>query len=275
MKEKEPIKMNLKTALLIIIVIETILLGYCFYQLKLKGEAKNEIKNSVNTQKELSSTNTTIKHETKENGEDKTNITKNDQQPKLEENKELKNFLGYIGDLNTYEDNNYAKENINKSEFFTNEKIMIASMFTKLERKNDYVTYNLSEIKNAAKEIFNENVDVEAEVKKKDSTIFYDSKVGGYIDGGGDASYSVYLVKIESQSNSNGIYDVTFLYGYVGEGDFTDNTVGDCDCYRTTVKIKVNDNYKYSKYQLVNTDLSGTKVGKIKDFDDTINTTEK
>lgn len=266
MKEKEPIKMNLKTALLIIIVIETILLGYCFYQLKLKGEAKNEIKNSVNTQKELSSTNTTIKHETKENGEDKTNITKNDQQPKLEENKELKNFLGYIGDLNTYEDNNYAKENINKSEFFTNEKIMIASMFTKLERKNDYVTYNLSEIKNAAKEIFNENVDVEAEVKKKDSTIFYDSKVGGYIDGGGDASYSVYLVKIESQSNSNGIYDVTFLYGYVGEGDFTDNTVGDCDCYRTTVKIKVNDNYKYSKYQLVNTTLSGTKVGKIKDY---------
>ena len=240
---KEPVKMNLRTALLIIIVIETILLGFCFYQLKLKGEAEN---NSISNQK--------------------ISLEKDTKLPELKEDEELKKFLGYVGDLNTFEDNNYAKENINKQDFLTNEKMMIASMYTNLDRKNDYVTYNLNDIKKAAKEMFNEDINLEVIVKQKNSPIFYNKEIDAYIDGGGDATYSVYVTKIESQTNSEGIYNVTFLYGYPSEGDFIDNTLGDCDCYRTTVKIKVNEKYQYSKYQLVNSNLSSEKVGKIKDF---------
>ncbi len=41
--------------------------------------------------------------------------------------------------------------------------------------------------------------------------------------------------------------------------------IDDCDCYRTTVKIKVNDNYSYSKYQLINSSsISSELLGKVK-----------
>ena len=193
-------------------------------------------------------------------------VVSNDYIEEKSQNEELKTFLGYVGYLNVYRDNNYKKENLNENEISTNNKIMLSSMYTKKGRKNNYVTYNLKDIKEAIKEIFNEEIDVEKSVKAKKCTIFYDSKIDAYIDGGGDESYSVYIVKIESQKNANGIYEVTFLYGYPTEGDLVDGHFEDYDCYRTTVKIKVNENYKYSKYQLVSTELSGKKVGKIKDF---------
>jgi len=258
--EKKPVKINLSTAILVIVII--LLLALISFLIFRNNELKDKARNIAETSNVLNE-----KIDTSENNikvEEKNDITKKNS--KLEENDELKNFLSYAGFLNEYNDNEYKDESKNKEEVLTNDKIMISSMYTRLKRKNGYVTYDLKQIKEAAKEIFNEDINVEKFIKAKKGTIFYDSKIGAYIDGGGDATYSVYFVKLESQSVSNGVYEVTFLYSYVGEYDLVEGTVGERDCYRTTIKIKVNDNYKYSKYQLVSSNMSGQKVGKVKDY---------
>ncbi len=245
MEEKEPIKIKLSTAILLLVLL-VLIVGVVYFILRY-NTLKNEQQQGTNETQDL-----------KQSIEAKVE--------KLEENEELKDFLSYVGDLNTYKDNNYKDKDITEETFLSSEKIMIASMFTRFDNDDKGKYYNIEQIEGAFQEIFNETTEIREVIQRGRTEIEYDSKTDKYYAPGGDGTYSVYIVKIESQTNSNGIYDVTFLYGYPSEGDFIDGKEGECDCFRTTVKIKVNDNFKYSKYQLVSSELAGKKVGKIKDF---------
>lgn len=128
-------------------------------------------------------------------------------------------------------------------------------------------SYNRDDISTVLNEMFNE--DTSKIMPEGINGLTYDEETDcyNYKYGGGDASVSTYIVKIENQTYSDGIYSITLLYATPGENDYLENTVDDCDCYRTTVEVKENQDYKYSKYQLMNLDsMTNEKVGLVKDF---------
>lgn len=206
---------------------------------------------SIITKKELNNSKNTLTEQKKS--------LKNEELDLKEE--KLNEFLSYVAYLNQKDDVNYigmTTEGI---------KLEIASYYCTFTYKNDIVSYNRKDINLAMEELFNQEVSIAQEGVYG---LAYDKENDCFVyEAGGDGSCTTYVVKIEEQSYSNGIYTVTFLYAYPNESDFIDNTLDECDCFKTTIQLKVNENYSHSKYQLINSGtMTSSKVGKIVDFKD-------
>lgn len=200
---------------------------------------KEKLSNSKNT---LTEQNTSLKSEKLDLKEEK-----------------LNEFLSYIAYLNQRNDVNYigmTTEGI---------KLEIASYYCDFTYKNDIVSYTKKDINLAMKELFNEEISTTQEGAYG---LIYDRENDCFTyEVGGDGSCNTYIVKMEEQSYSDGIYTVTFLYSYPSEADFADDTLDECDCFRTKIQLKVNENYSHSKYQLINSEtMTSSKVGKVMDF---------
>lgn len=192
---------------------------------------------------------------------EKNNVSKSEELDLNEE--KLNEFLSYVAYLNQKKDVDYigmTTEGI---------KLEIASYYCTFTYKNDIVSYKKEDINSAMKELFDEEVSINQEgvyglIYDKESDCFT-------YEAGGDGSCTTYIVKIEEQSYSDGIYTVTFVYAYPDEADFVDETIGECDCFRTTLQLKANENYSHSKYQLINPEtMTSSKVGKVADFKEDI-----
>ena len=274
-KMKENKKVSLVTYILSLIIMGLAVALCMFLILNKDNNDNNEEQTYIETNEILSKVNETQNEVVNKTEQTNTNAGEINELADFKNDEKLKDFLGYMGELNSLADENFAKLIKDKNDYFLQLKIMIAAMNTKLGVKKEYITYNITQIEEAIKEIFNENIDVQQCIKDKKCPIFYSNDVGAYIDGGGDAVYSSYIVDIESCEKLNDIYEITFLHAFPSEGDFADGTEGECDCFRTKVKIRINKNYKYSKFQIVDTNLSGEKVGKVKDFEKKDKTTNK
>lgn len=190
--------------------------------------------------------------------EEEANETKSSGDVKV--NEELEVFLKHVAYLNVEQDEGFI--GIKKQGV----KLDIASYYSELyETEIGMASYKKDDINTSMIEIFGENVDIFVEGAYG---LKYDSKTDCFsYEAGGDGSCTTYIVKIENQTYTNGIYEITYLYAYPSDGDIISNNLDNFNCYRTTVKIKENTNYKNSKYQLVNVDsISSKRAGKIVDF---------
>ena len=277
MKETKEIKVKLSTAILLFSIIIVLIGGIIFLCVKNSRNKKDRLlhekyDNFLSLHEELDDeddefeedvsnrNNSNEKQDNKENLSE-ADVKENETLKKLADTEELEDFLEYIGDLS-------SENSQEKTDSLTNKKIMIAAMHTNANHTDNGLVYNIQEIKDAFQEIFNEKIDIESFIKNGKCDIGYDEKNKKYYALGGDAEYTAYLIKIEKQATSNDTEEITFVYSFPSEEDFLEDRELESDCYRTTVKVKTNKNYKYSKYQLVSSNLSRQLAGKIKDFSD-------
>lgn len=233
--------------LLIIAVIS--ILGFEIYNISTKEEYDSSKTDLTGQSNELKNEELAL---TEQN-----NVLENEELDLNEEN--LKEFLSYVAYLNQKNDVDYigmTTEGI---------KLEIASYYCKFTYRNELVSYAKEDINLAMKELFNQEVSTSQEgvyglaYDKANDCFTYEA--------GGDGSCTTYIVNIEDQSYSDGIYTITFVYAYPSEADFMDETLGECDCFRTKVQLKVNENYSHSKYQLINSEtMTSSNIGKIADY---------
>lgn len=182
---------------------------------------------------------------------------------------ELKEFLSEYVNLNSYKDGNIAYEiDVDKQKFLNEVKVQIAAdlIYKKetdnLTNENDNfdIVYTQEKINKAIKEYMNE--DITDVLDLANMMIYYneEKKAYDYYPGDGFINNALCL-NISNISFSNGIYTVDFTYCYPTEGDYTLNNIENLDIYSTTMKFKLNDNYEYTKYCLVNAnELESDKI---------------
>lgn len=218
---------------------------------------------NISTKEELDNSKTSLSEQSNELKNEELALT---EQNNVLENKELdlseeklNEFLSYVAYLNQKNDVDYigmTTEGI---------KIEIASYYCEFTYRNDLVSYTKEDINIAMKELFNQ------EISTNQVGVYglaYDKENDCFTyEGGGDGSCTTYIVNIEDQSYSDGIYTISFVYAYPSEADFMDETLGECDCFRTKVQLKINENYSHSKYQLIDSEtMTSSKIGKIADY---------
>ena len=94
------------------------------------------------------------------------------------------------------------------------------------------------------------------------SYIYVDKETGDYNISIGDEPLTLGLcLDVSDISYKNGVYTVTCVYCFPGEGDYLDGTISELEQYKTTFELKLNEEYSYLKYQIVNLEaLSSIKV---------------
>ena len=86
----------------------------------------------------------------------------------------------------------------------------------------------------------------------------YDSSKSAYITDSYKNSKSANIVKINKIEEKDGHKEIEYLYSF-GEDD-------NSDCFKTTIKIKNNNEYSFSKYRILDIEsMSSQLVGKVSD----------
>ena len=259
MENKKTVNVSYSTLFLIIALIIIGVMGYFIYQFyQEKNESEQKI-SQLNSQ--ISDLQTQIKEaEEKQKEKENTNTVSDNNAKKLDENDEdLTEFLSYMAGL----DNSEQERNLSANTDST------AKEYQSGIQLNQAVHYISKKYQNYQKEVDEDEVeDAIEELKSIFATHIYNETTNKYVEeAGGDSSWNAHLVKIENQTYANGVYEFTILYAFPSEGDYLDNKLDTLDCYRATIKLKVNDDYEYSKYQLNSTlPIQGTLVGKVGDF---------
>ena len=98
---------------------------------------------------------------------------------------------------------------------------------------------------------------------------------------GFDLSLSGNCIDVTNISYCGGLYTVTYTYCYLGEASIFEIDINDFDIYQNTVTIKLNDNDKYSKFQIVSVDepiiiksSENKEVGKVEETTENNNSSE-
>lgn len=245
MENKEKGKVSIFTLVLIVIIVALISVGATYMY--------------MDSKKEDTTNNTEVGKV-----EDKVNNDNTERKIDIED-KDLKYFLGEVAFFNYPDDMGDVKKS---EDFYKGLKLDIASEYIKTLNIEETNTskYDSKKVNTAIKELFGENQN--STIESEFSLLKYNQQQSAYVyKEAGDTNHSAYLVKVENQEYKQGEYRITFIYAYVSESDLMDNNLDDYDCYRTTVNVKVNDNYEYSKYQLTNANsMTSSKVGKYKDI---------
>lgn len=90
----------------------------------------------------------------------------------------------------------------------------------------------------------------------ENSFCYYNAENDGYKYRDGDGFVKALCIEIEDLTFKNGVYTATFIYCYQSDAktiDIYDN-IKNLAMYRTTMKFKLNEEYVYSKYCLVDAD---------------------
>lgn len=207
--------------------------GYSnIYKMISKVETKSEVdeKNSTDIKKENSSS-------------DEQNIPLG----------ELKYTLNYFAKLNLYDNSNNADNYLSK-EAFQNQ-ILIENAIDGILLKEGSIRksgYPVEEVYEIVTEICGRKLT--EPVNTLYSIISYDSDKNCYILDAGDGTSTAVALELKDISYNNGIYSVDFVYCFASENDLLENRYDDLDKYRTTMSFKINNNYKISKYCLINLD---------------------
>lgn len=180
----------------------------------------------------------------------------NSRAPELEKvsETELKEVLGLYATLNRYDafsdpDFYSSKEEANK------ERLVENALLLMLEKDNYKIRedgYSKQEVHDVIKEICGKTIAEPIDLKY--SLISYNKKNDKYEYGNGDGLMPALCLEIQDINFYNGTYIVDFIYCFAGESDYLENTIEGCDRFITTMKLKINKNYKYAKYCLTNLD---------------------
>ncbi len=184
----------------------------------------------------------------------------------------LKFLLSDVTYANAIQDEEiYKNGNVDTEDFYKAVKLNVAFNCVEYpeeenEDQNQLAGKDKTAIHKAMKEAFGE--DVKDIIKSEASLLEYNSSRDQYVfKDAGDATLSVFIVKVEEQKITDDKLKITYLYAYPEEGDALENNIGHYDCYRITLNLKINKDYEYSKYQLLDKfPLKRELAGKIKDI---------
>lgn len=180
---------------------------------------------------------------------------------------ELKEYLGQYVKLNSYDIFVSENGNITKEEWNNQEKVSVAMnlIYTNEEANGEYKAYDnikftQAKVKQAIKEFMGENNSGELKLPGDGwGFISYDESSKSYMNEPGDGGINGLCIAIKNIKYNNGIYEVTFTYCYPSEENYTLGNIDKLAVYETTMKFKLNSEYKYTKYCLVDFDKNEYK----------------
>lgn len=180
----------------------------------------------------------------------------NSRAPELEKipETELKEILGLYATLNRYDafsdpDFYSSKEEANKERLVENAIRLIQKRENYKIRKDGY---SKQEVHDVIKEMCGKTI--KEPINLKYSPIIYNKKTDKYEWSDEDVLGTALCLDIQDINFYNGIYIVDYVYCFASESDFMANNGKGYDMFITTMKLKINDNYKYAKYCLTNID---------------------
>lgn len=164
---------------------------------------------------------------------------------------ELKEILGVYMKLKFWRDYPITQYKT-KDEFMNQRLVEIASMLIAEEENyaND-IKYTFEKMHKAMKEFSGKNIE-EPITNLVSSIIYYDKSTDSYMFEPGDGIEPGLCLDISDITFLNGIYTVEFTYCY--SRNDVDSDIQNIDHYTTTMKFKLNKDYTYTKYCIVDLD---------------------
>ena len=161
-------------------------------------------------------------------------------------------ILNSVNDFYSTADHNYSDE-----ELLNTQKVLLAiKLITNSEDE-----FSLETVNKAIEEFCGEKY--ENELAITDDIIFYNTKKKEYEFYPGDYYLDPLCLKIENISFMNGVYTVTLDYCYPTDQDWEEGTIESLDIFKTTLKFKLNPEYDYTKYCLIDVNnIESEKVEK-------------
>ena len=159
---------------------------------------------------------------------------------------ELKEILGNYVMINYFDDVIINRQTgVPKNEYI--DAFMVDMVVSKYGSLNNY------EANEALHEIYGRDKAAPINISSSISNIAKYNQSTGKFEGRSDADYPYgYCINIGDIKFENGVYTVTFSYCYLGDdGDIMSNKIMNANLYETTFKFKLNEQYKYYRYQVL------------------------
>lgn len=133
-----------------------------------------------------------------------------------------------------------------------------------IDEKEHYkdVIYTKEKMIKVYKEFAGETITDPKDVLEKDSFLYYDEKKERYdysVDGL-DGYVPAKVLAIKDLNYKDGIYTADVVYITPSEGDSLDNNFENLDQYEVEIKFKLNSDYEYTRYQIVNINSLEKKI---------------
>ena len=185
---------------------------------------------------------------------------------------ELKKYLGKYASLNNYGVILGRTSHATKEEWQNAIKVGIATnLIYEKETSNGVnseIVYGVDKVNKVIKEFTGENISGKIKLPA-DGTLYYNekNKAYEYMPGDGDGYGDALCINIENIKYNNGIYEAKFTYCYPTDSDYDSGEIDKLELYETTMKFKLNKDYTYTKYCLVDIDKIEYKKIKESEFD--------
>ena len=169
---------------------------------------------------------------------------------------ELKQILGELVRINYWRDNEIVssrKENqkaVNEGILETMSNYAYRAGLSNSSDSAEKMQMNAKNVKTFYKEITGEEIDDVTKLLSDYSVFTYNKSTDSFDSMEGDWLITPYVINIDSLRYSKGIYDVTFSYCYIGYWDGAEDEIDSLPVYNTTMRLKLNKDYKYLKFQV-------------------------
>ena len=167
---------------------------------------------------------------------------------------ELKQFLSDVVLVNYWRDYDLVstraenKEAVNEGILEVMSGIVYNALVATDGNNADNIKMNSKNVKTFYKEMTGIDLD-DAESLVSDYSVFtYDKSSDSFDSMPGDWGITPKVINIDDLEYSKGIYDVTFTYCYIYDG--LEDEIDSLPVFKTTMRLKLNKDYKYLKFQI-------------------------
>lgn len=155
--------------------------------------------------------------------------------------------------------NDYNSENLNqKTEWINSLKVQVACglIIEKSTTESKNIPYSVANVHKAIKEFCGQDISGELKLSEaRDAAVKYDKKNNQYSYEDEVAPFTK-CININNIVFKDGCYEVDFTYCYKAQYDYITD-----ELYETTMRFKLNENYEYTKYCLIDVDnITSTKI---------------
>ena len=177
---------------------------------------------------------------------------------------ELKSVLENYVRMHIYEDMEVmATQYHTVSDYRNEEKVLIALEYLE-DEKRPFPTVEISVVHDVIKEFTGEDIKDNKPLNLSNILVTYDSHNNAYKYIAKKRARKALCLDITDINYSDGVYKVSFIYCYPEEEDYKNDNIENLQKYKGTMNLKINSNYEYAKYCIVDGDKFITeKYGEI------------
>lgn len=161
---------------------------------------------------------------------------------------ELKEVLGNYIRIFMYEDLDLVLKEIHTEQQYINEGIVDIALNYLTQEKNVY-SAERSRVNSIIKELTGE--DITEVLPVSNVYVTYDKKTDSYNYFVKTKGRKALCLEVTDLKYSDGIYTATFIYCYPTEEDYKKGNVENLQLFSATMKLKINSDYEYAKYCMV------------------------